>query len=68
MASLNDDRAGALLAELYAEAEAADEKNQPPKAPPASGKTAEALFRSPAQSSREVLLGGQRRSPEGDRR
>lgn len=57
MASLNYDRAGELLAELFAEAEAAYAKNQPPKVPPAVAKSAEALFRSPTQSYREVLLG-----------
>lgn len=57
MAALNHDRAGELLAELFAEAESAYAKNQPPRVDADVEKAAEDLFRSPTQSYREVLLG-----------
>lgn len=57
MAPLNYDRARELLAELFAEAEVAYTNQHPPKVDTAIVKAAEALFQSPTQSYREVLLG-----------
>jgi len=57
MASLDYDRAADLLAELFAEAEAAYQQNQTPPVEGAIAQAADALFKSATQSYREVLLG-----------
>jgi hypothetical protein len=57
MASLDYDRARELLTTLFAEAETAYANGNPPAVEPDVDKAAEALFRSPTQSYREVLLG-----------
>lgn len=57
MASLDYDRAGVMLAELFAKAEIAYQKNDPPPVNRIIAKAADVLFKSSTQSYREVLLG-----------
>jgi hypothetical protein len=57
MPALDYEQAAALLAELFAEAEAAFQDNNPPSVETAIQQAADRLFASPTQSYREALLG-----------